>query len=64
MAGSERPSEDWADDIADLYIMEDVPAPPLPTMLPSERKLMPAYLRPLDDPCHRCVQGLCNDHAG
>jgi len=24
----------------------------------------PAYDYPLDDPRHRCVQGLCDDHAG
>jgi len=24
----------------------------------------PLHLLPVDDPRHRCVQGLCDDHAG
>lgn len=46
---------DWADDVGDLYILEESPPPPL---------TRPAYDLPLDDPRHRCVQGLCDDHAG
>jgi hypothetical protein len=30
----------------------------------AEPKKMPAHEYPLDDPRHRCVQGLCDDHAG
>ena len=30
----------------------------------SEEPEVPLYDLPLDDPRHRCAQGLCNDHAG
>lgn len=67
MSTPDEPEWSDMDDIGSLYILEESPPPPLPTMLPSERKrldVMPAYNRPLDDPRHRCVQGLCDDHAG
>jgi hypothetical protein len=60
------PDDEWDQDLGSLYILEESPPPPLPTTLPSERRhldVMPAYNRPLDDPRHRCVQGLCDDHA-
>ena len=37
MANSDDDSDDWADDIANLYLLEEALLPPLPTLLPSVR---------------------------
>jgi hypothetical protein len=68
--GTSEPSrpqqlDDWADDIGDLYILEESPPPPLPVELPSDRHARALFLASIrvDDPRHKCIQGACNDHA-
>jgi hypothetical protein len=49
MSTPDEPKWSDMDDIAGLYLMEESPPPPLPTMLPSERKR-----RALPGKPHRC----------